>query len=109
MKLVIVSNRLPIAIREEDGKLQFAESPGGLASGLRSYLNSPRRTPPSDYVWVGWPGGPVRPELQDEAARRCREEYSAFPRLPLCRGHGGLLRGLLQPHPLAPVPLLPQS
>jgi trehalose 6-phosphate synthase/phosphatase len=79
MKLVIVSNRLPISIREDDGKLQFAESPGGLASGLRSYLNSPRRTPPSDYVWVGWPGGSVRPELHDEAARRCREEYSALP------------------------------
>jgi trehalose 6-phosphate synthase/phosphatase len=79
MKLVIVSNRLPIFVREEDGKLQFAESPGGLASGLRGYLKSPSRSPRSDYVWVGWPGSPVRPELQDEAARRCREEYSALP------------------------------
>ncbi len=78
MKLVIVSNRLPMSIREEGGRLLLNESPGGLASGLRTYVNSPKAVQ-SEYVWVGWPGGSVRPELHDEVVRRCREELSAAP------------------------------
>ncbi|HVS37927.1 MAG TPA: bifunctional alpha,alpha-trehalose-phosphate synthase (UDP-forming)/trehalose-phosphatase [Gemmataceae bacterium] len=78
MKLVIVSNRLPLSIREEGGRLQFTESPGGLASGLRTYITSPKAAQ-SEYVWVGWPGGSVREELQAEVVRRCREELSAAP------------------------------
>ncbi len=79
MKLILVSNRLPVSLREEDGRLHLSESPGGLASGLRTYLASPNCPLRSGYVWVGWPGNPIRPELQDEAARRCREEFSARP------------------------------
>src|SRR5258708_27280658 len=78
MKLVIVSNRLPMSVREEEGRLQFHQSPGGLASGLRTYVASPKAVQ-SEYVWVGWPGGPVRPELRDEAVRPCRQEFSPWP------------------------------
>ena len=79
MKLIIVSNRLPASIREEEGHLQLTQSPGGLASGLRTCLTSPRRTFQAGYVWVGWPGSAIRPELQEEVARRCREELSSRP------------------------------
>ncbi len=79
MKLIIVSNRLPVSIREEEGKLRVAQSPGGLASGLRTYLNSPRCPLKSGYVWIGWPGGPIRPELQPETTLRCRDEFAAKP------------------------------
>ena len=78
MKLVIVSNRLPMSVREEEGRLKFDQSPGGLASGLRTYVTSPKAVQ-SEYVWVGWPGGAVRPELRDEAVRQCRKEFSAAP------------------------------
>jgi trehalose 6-phosphate synthase/phosphatase len=79
MKLVIVSNRLPVSLSEEEGALLFTQSPGGLASGLRTYLTSPRGAPPSAYTWVGWSGSFIRPELRDEAACRCAEESSARP------------------------------
>jgi trehalose 6-phosphate synthase/phosphatase len=79
MKLIIVSNRLPISVSEAQGKLEITESPGGLASGLRSYLNSANSGLKSDYIWVGWPGGIVRPELQPQLVLRCREELSARP------------------------------
>jgi trehalose 6-phosphate synthase/phosphatase len=78
VKLVIVSNRLPLSTREEEGRLHFTESPGGLASGLRTYLGSAHPAA-GGYVWVGWPGGPVRPEVQPELAARCRQEFHARP------------------------------
>ena len=49
-KLVIVSNRLPTTVREENGKLFFDPSMGGVATGLSSL--------DTDYekCWIGWPG-----------------------------------------------------
>ena len=78
MKLVIVSNRLPMSLREEHGHREFTESPGGLASGLRAYLRSAEARE-LDYVWVGWPGTEVAVEFQAEVTNRCREEFSARP------------------------------
>jgi trehalose 6-phosphate synthase/phosphatase len=49
-QVVIVSNRLPVSVKKEDGKLQFHPSVGGLATGLSSYANNP------ENVWIGWPG-----------------------------------------------------
>ena len=79
MKLVIVSNRLPVSLAEKEGRLEFAQSPGGLASGLRTYLDSPRSAVGAGYAWVGWPGRAVAPERQAEVTRRCREGFSARP------------------------------
>jgi trehalose 6-phosphate synthase/phosphatase len=79
MKLIIVSNRLPVSVSEAHGKLEITQSPGGLASGLRTYLNCANSALKSGYIWVGWPGSVVRPELQPELVARCREELSARP------------------------------
>jgi trehalose 6-phosphate synthase/phosphatase len=79
VKLVIISNRLPVSLSEEEDGFHFAQSPGGLASGLRAFLSSPGSLPPSGYVWVGWPGCPVTPAHQAEVTGRCREEFSAWP------------------------------
>ncbi len=79
MKLVIVSNRLPVSLAEKGGRLEFAQSPGGLASGLRTYLDSPRSAVGAGFTWVGWPGRAVAPDQQDEVMRRCRESFSARP------------------------------
>lgn len=49
-KLIIVSNRLPVTVKEENDKLSFEPSMGGLATGLSSLE--------SEYEkhWIGWPG-----------------------------------------------------
>lgn len=49
-KLIIASNRLPTTVREENGKLLFEPSVGGVATGLSSL--------DTDYekCWIGWPG-----------------------------------------------------
>lgn len=82
MRLLIVSNRLPITIAEENGEPSFQESVGGLVSGLSAYLDSLRSssfTAGAEYVWIGWPGVTVeeagRAELQDKLYR----EHNAFP------------------------------
>lgn len=48
--MIIVSNRLPVSVRKVDGKLEFYNSVGGLATGLASYIKSKRN------MWIGWPG-----------------------------------------------------
>ena len=49
-RLLIVSNRLPVTIRVEDGQVQLIASTGGLATGLRG----PHER--SQGRWIGWPG-----------------------------------------------------
>lgn len=49
-KLLIVSNRLPVSVAKEAGKLTFDVSYGGLATGLASLGKTQKRQ------WVGWPG-----------------------------------------------------
>lgn len=49
-KLVIISNRLPVTVKRNNGSLEYEYSIGGLATGLKSFHQS------SDSIWVGWPG-----------------------------------------------------
>lgn len=49
-RVIIVSNRLPVSVKKEDGKLVFSQSTGGVATGLASYANNPNNR------WIGWPG-----------------------------------------------------
>ncbi|CAN5191957.1 bifunctional alpha,alpha-trehalose-phosphate synthase (UDP-forming)/trehalose-phosphatase [soil metagenome] len=49
-RVIIVSNRLPVSVKKEDGKLVFSQSTGGVATGLASYANNPANR------WIGWPG-----------------------------------------------------
>jgi len=82
MRLLIVSNRLPITIEKKDGKLSLKESSGGLVSGLSSYLDSlkgssfPSKT---DYVWLGWPGIEIEEPLQPELKKNILNEYRSYP------------------------------
>lgn len=85
MRLLIVSNRLPVTVIKDGDDLRFQESVGGLASGLRAYLDNPKfsRSPQSksiqsDYVWVGWPGVTVEAS-QRESLRSKLSEFHAHP------------------------------
>jgi trehalose 6-phosphate synthase/phosphatase len=53
-RLLIVSNRLPVTVRMDEGRRVVRRSVGGLASGLRG----PHER--SGGLWVGWPGTPGR-------------------------------------------------
>lgn len=64
MRLIIISNRLPITIEEKDGEFILKESVGGLVSGISAYLHTLKNAQSNiaEYVWVGWPGLSVKLE-----------------------------------------------
>lgn len=49
-QVIIVSNRLPVCVKKENGHLSFYPSVGGLATGLSSYADDRKNR------WIGWPG-----------------------------------------------------
>jgi len=49
-QVIIVSNRLPITVKKENGQLGFYPSVGGLATGLSGYVKNRKNK------WIGWPG-----------------------------------------------------
>lgn len=58
-RLIIVSNRLPISVRKGEDGLDYAESIGGLTTGLSSFFED------GDSLWIGWPG--ITSDEVDEA------------------------------------------
>lgn len=80
MRLLIVSNRLPVNGVKTEGKLRFEQSGGGLVSGLSAYLDSLKGSSSQDveYVWIGWPGSTVEDENKAEV-KSVLHELNAFP------------------------------
>jgi trehalose 6-phosphate synthase/phosphatase len=68
-QVIIVSNRLPISVKKEDGQLTFSPTIGGLATGLSSYVND------RNNIWIGWPGIPSD-DLTDADKQAVTEELS---------------------------------
>lgn len=68
MRLIVVSNRAPVTVVDEDGRHTYRQSAGGLATGLRSYLDTCATADEGHTgdVWIGWPGA-IPPE-EDEAS-----------------------------------------
>ncbi|RAJ22665.1 bifunctional alpha,alpha-trehalose-phosphate synthase (UDP-forming)/trehalose-phosphatase [Pedobacter cryoconitis] len=66
-KTIIVSNRLPVKIVEENGEYLLSPSEGGLATGLGSVYKK------GDNVWVGWPGIEVPEDRQQEVTEKLAE------------------------------------
>ena len=59
-KTIIVSNRLPIKIKREEGELKYETSEGGLATGLGSIYKQ------GGNIWIGWPGLHLESEAEEE-------------------------------------------
>ncbi|HYG24260.1 MAG TPA: bifunctional alpha,alpha-trehalose-phosphate synthase (UDP-forming)/trehalose-phosphatase [Verrucomicrobiae bacterium] len=80
MRIIIVSNRLPFTVSMEEGQPQFRMSPGGLTTGLWSFLERMAIDPGKgcEFVWMGWPGASVAPEHVD-AVRAHGEQFRAAP------------------------------
>ncbi len=81
MRLLIVSNRLPITIVKKEGKLKFQESVGGLVSGLSSYLDSLKGSTftKAEYIWVGWPGLAIDDKTKEKLKTTAMGRFHAYP------------------------------
>ncbi|MBA3649443.1 MAG: bifunctional alpha,alpha-trehalose-phosphate synthase (UDP-forming)/trehalose-phosphatase [Chitinophagales bacterium] len=61
MRIIIVSNRAPVSIVKEPDGYHYQESSGGLASGLRAFMEKMKKDKSShtEITWLGWPGATV--------------------------------------------------
>jgi len=50
-EFIIVSNRLPVSVSKENGKLVYSPSSGGLATAMSSLGGEQAKR-----LWIGWPG-----------------------------------------------------
>ncbi|MBS7563107.1 bifunctional alpha,alpha-trehalose-phosphate synthase (UDP-forming)/trehalose-phosphatase [Mucilaginibacter sp. Bleaf8] len=66
-KTIIVSNRLPVKIQENEGQYQLLPSEGGLATGLGSIYKQ------GDNVWIGWPGQAIDDDKKKQVAEQLKE------------------------------------
>lgn len=73
-KTIIVSNRLPVKVSQEEGKMQFVPSEGGLATGLGSIYRQ------GDNIWIGWPGVEVPSEHEKSLVK---DELKALNLVPV--------------------------
>ncbi len=81
MRLIIVSNRLPVTAVKEHDAISFKESVGGLTTGLSSYLQSLKNNTieDTDYLWVGWPGINIPGKKRQEIVSRLEKDFSCHP------------------------------
>ncbi len=81
MRLLIVSNRLPVTVVKHREQLHFKESVGGLVSGLSAYLDSLKGPyfKKTDYLWIGWPGIDIEEKKEVNLKRSLLKNHNAFP------------------------------
>ena len=81
MRLLVVSNRLPIVTVEENGQLMFRESAGGLVSGISAYLDSLRGSSfvKPEYEWIGWPGVTIEDPAKRSVVTETLSRFNAHP------------------------------
>ncbi|MBI2336170.1 MAG: bifunctional alpha,alpha-trehalose-phosphate synthase (UDP-forming)/trehalose-phosphatase [Deltaproteobacteria bacterium] len=81
MRLLVVSNRLPITAQEKDGEFRFHKSVGGLATGLSSFLKTlpAQSNEINDYLWIGWPGLWVEPAQQENFRQQMLAKAKSYP------------------------------
>jgi trehalose 6-phosphate synthase/phosphatase len=70
--LILVSNRLPVTVRQDGGVVSLQQSGGGLATGLRGAREK------RGGVWIGWPGDVTGTQNRAEVDRQL-EEIAAVP------------------------------
>lgn len=73
MRLFIISNRLPVKVRKENGKYVFSRSEGGLATGLSSLKTT------LEKHWIGWPGIDEEETSGQEEIRKMLSKQNFYP------------------------------
>lgn len=74
VRLLLVSNRLPITIKAaEDGTYTFSMSSGGLVTGLSGLAKTTK------FQWYGWPGLEVPKEEIPHMTKQLKDDYGAVP------------------------------
>lgn len=75
-KIIFISNRLPVTAAMNDDKIEYSESIGGLATGLKNYHRD------SDNLWAGWPGiadEDLNKKQKDKIRSDFKKDYKCIP------------------------------
>jgi trehalose 6-phosphate synthase/phosphatase len=96
-QVIIVSNRLPVSVKRDKGKLVIYPSVGGLATALWSYTSD------KGSKWIGWPGISIDETTEAERrdiSKRLRA-YNCYPvfltKKQLADYYNGYSNGILWP------------
>lgn len=81
MRLIIVSNRLPVVVSKENETYSLTKSAGGLVSGLSDYLRALQKSSSSitDFLWMGWPGMSIAQEDENLIRKKIKKVFKAAP------------------------------
>jgi len=84
MKLIIISNRLPVTVALEKQNIKIRPSAGGLVTGLSDYLNSLKGEKDESVfsfkpLWIGWPGEEFKENLAGEVRTILQREFNSYP------------------------------
>src|SRR5690606_4922751 len=72
-KTIIISNRLPVKIFDNNGEFELKQSEGGLATGLGSIYQH------GNNLWLGWPGIEASSPEQEKTIRNKLSEINLLP------------------------------
>lgn len=73
MRLLVVSNRLPVTIKKTESGWQYTMSSGGLVSALSGLKKE------TEFTWFGWPGMELSPAEQAVVKKQLRDRHSCVP------------------------------
>jgi len=73
MRLIIISNRLPIKVQRNNDSYSFTKSEGGVATGLESLDSN------IEKIWIGWPGIDVKYEQDRQLITNIFKRYKYHP------------------------------
>lgn len=77
MRLILVSNRLPVNVKESQGSVEIHPSVGGLVTGISAYLDTVKDS--LEYIWVGWPGKEISENALNIVKKEAFQKYNAYP------------------------------
>ena len=93
-KIIIVANRLPFSVKSD---LSFSKSPGGLVSGLETFL---KKTGIKNYIWIGWAGSHFdknKLKIIKQKAKRYKSYPLFIPAKQLDKFYNGFCNKILWP------------
>ena len=85
LRLVVISNRLPVTPIIEDEQVTYRQSIGGLATGISTYLaasNTGLSPVFSEYLWVGYVGisdSNVSKDIKEQIQTTLLKDYHCYP------------------------------
>lgn len=81
MRLLLISNRLPVIIEKKE-QMSCSPSAGGLATGMRDFLDFYFKSESKefdDFLWMGWSGEPALSSEDEKIQKELVGQHKCYP------------------------------